>query len=104
MSKSYTKEFKQEAVRLAETSGKPKAEIAYDLGISESVLYRWLKKYGEQPTPAEQEQTLEELKAELKRVKRENEILRQERDVLKKLSAFAAKAQGKLSDDCGQPG
>jgi transposase len=96
MSKSYTKEFKQEAVRLAETSGKPKAEIAYDLGISESALYRWLKKYGEQPTPAEQEQTLEELKAELKRVKRENEILRQERDVLKKAISICSQGPGKV--------
>lgn len=96
MSKSYTKEFKQEAVRLAETSGKPKAEIAYDLGIRESALYRWLKKYGEQPTPAEQEQPLEELKAELKRVKRENEILRQERDVLKKAISICSQGPGKV--------
>ena len=90
MRKSYTKEFKQEAARLAETSGKSKAEIARELDISESALYRWVKKYGRQPTPAEQEKTLEELKAELKHVKRENEILRQERDVLKKaISIFS---------------
>ena len=54
MSKSYTKEFKQEAVRVAETSSKPKAEIAYDLGISEIALYCWLTKYGQPPTPIEQ--------------------------------------------------
>jgi transposase len=104
MSKSYTKEFKQETVRLVETSGKPKAEIAHDLGISESALYRWLKKYGQQPTVAEQSQSVEELKGELKRVKRENEILRQERDVLKRLSASAAQAPGELSDDRSQSG
>ena len=34
--KAYTKEFKIEAVRLAETSGKPITEIARDLGISDS--------------------------------------------------------------------
>ena len=33
---SYTKEFKQEAVQLVETSNKNKAEIARDLGISDS--------------------------------------------------------------------
>ena len=39
MSKSqptYSKEFKQEAVRLFETSGKSKTQIARDLGISDS--------------------------------------------------------------------
>jgi transposase len=35
---SYTKEFKQEAVQLVETSNKNKAEIARDLGISDSAL------------------------------------------------------------------
>ncbi len=35
---SYTKEFKQEAVQLVETSSKNKAEIARDLGISDSAL------------------------------------------------------------------
>lgn len=33
---SYTKEFKQEAVRLVESSNKTKSEIARDLGISDS--------------------------------------------------------------------
>jgi transposase len=96
MSKSYSKEFKQETVRLVETSGKPKAEIAHDLGISESALYRWLKKYGQQPTAAEQSQSLEELKGELKRVKRENDILRQERDVLKKAISICSQSPGRV--------
>lgn len=95
MSKSYTKEFKEEAVRLAETSDKPKAEIAHDLGISESALYRWLKKYGQQPTAVEQARSREELKAELKRVKRENEILRQERDILKKAISICSQSPGR---------
>ena len=35
---SYTQEFKQEAVRLVETSGRSKSAIAHDLGISDSSL------------------------------------------------------------------
>lgn len=42
---SYSKEFKQEAVRLVETSTKNKAEIARDLGISESALSKWCKEF-----------------------------------------------------------
>ena len=46
MTKTYTDEFKQDAVRLVETSGKPKTQVARDLEISESALYRWIKDYG----------------------------------------------------------
>lgn len=86
MTKTYTEEFKQDAVRLVETSGKPKTQVARELGVSESALYRWLKEYGTeqaQPTPANG-QSMKDLEAELKRLRRENEVLRQERDILKK--------------------
>jgi len=41
--KVYTKEFKEEAVRLAQTSGKPIAQIARELGISDSAIHGWRK-------------------------------------------------------------
>ena len=37
--RTFTPEFKQEAVRLLETSGKSGITIAKDLGISDTVLY-----------------------------------------------------------------
>ncbi len=37
---TFTKEFKHQAVQLVETSGKSKAQIAKDLGISDSALSR----------------------------------------------------------------
>lgn len=46
MTKPYTEEFKCDAVRLAETSGKAKVQVARELGVSETVLYRWIKDYG----------------------------------------------------------
>jgi transposase len=82
---SYTKEFKQEAVKLVETSSKCKSEIARDLGISDSALSKWCKEFaahGEQAFPGKGHQT--SLEEEIKQLKRENEILRQERDILKK--------------------
>ena len=39
----FTAEFKDEAVQLAHTSGKSKAQIARELGISDSALYSWCK-------------------------------------------------------------
>ena len=82
---SYTKEFKQEAVRLVETSDKNKAEIARDLGISDSALSKWCKEFvnaGDQAFPGKGHQT--ELEEKVKQLQRENEVLRQERDILKK--------------------
>ncbi len=82
---SYTKEFKQEAVRLVESSHKTKSEIARDLGISDSALSKWCKEWGtdgEQAFPGKGHQTA--LEEQVRRLQKENEILRQERDILKK--------------------
>ena len=41
--KTYTAEFKREAVRLAQTSGKPIAQVARELGISDTSIPEWRK-------------------------------------------------------------
>lgn len=88
----FTKEFEREAVRLAETSGRTRKEVAEDLGIGLSTLTRWLSRNRDagvnDPSPRKSE---EDMAAELKRLRRENEILRQERDILKKATAFFAR-------------
>ena len=86
MAKTYSEEFKQDAVRLVETSGKAKSQVARDLGISESALYRWIKTYGtvQEQTATSHGQMVKDLETELKRLRRENEVLRQGRDILKK--------------------
>ena len=88
----YTVEFKQEAVRLVESSGKSVAQIARELGIHDNMLYRWRRELGSggaAPT-SHPGQSPTELEAEVKRLRRENEVLRQERDVLKKaISIFS---------------
>jgi transposase len=82
--RTYPEEFKREAVRLMETSGKRIAEIARDLGINDNNLYRWRGVYGNQ-SQANTNGGGAEMEAELKRLRRENEVLRQERDILKRL-------------------
>ena len=91
MSKSqpnYTKEFKQQAVQLFETSGKTKTQIARDLGISDSALSKWCKEFGEQGEDAfsgkGHRTAIEE---ENRKLRREVEFLRQEREILKKRDA-----------------
>ncbi len=39
--KTYTKEFKLEAIRLMEESGRPSSEVAMELGIRRNQLYKW---------------------------------------------------------------
>jgi transposase len=88
-SRTFTQEFKQEAVRLLETSGKSGTALAKDLGISDSVLYRWRKELhanGAEAFPGKGHQT--ELEEEVRRLRRENDLLRQERDILKRAAIF----------------
>ena len=83
--KTYTKEFKIEAVRLLKRSGRSQEAIAEELGTSSSSLSRWKKKYsedGEDAFPGRGNLTPE--KERIRQLERENEILRQERDILKK--------------------
>ena len=91
--RKHSEEFKKEAVRLALESGKPKAVLARELGISVSLLYAWIKKYDEATSRG---LTVEEHKAEqeeMKRLKFENKKLQQEIAILKKAAAYFAKDQ-----------
>ena len=87
----FTKEFRDEAVRLALTSGRSRREIAEDLGIGLSTLRHWLDRRREREIDDPPEERQEDMAAELKRLRRENEILRQEREILKRATAFFAK-------------
>jgi putative transposase len=58
--RTFTKEFKQEAVQLVKTSGKSMAQLARDLGIADSTLHHWCKQFsehGEQAFPGSGHQT-----------------------------------------------
>lgn len=83
--KTYTKEFKLEAIRLMVESDRSSSEIAMQLGIRRNQLYKWkeqMSKKGDVPSakkgrPKKDDQSeLVKVKQELKRVKEENEILK----------------------------
>ena len=92
--RTFTKEFKLEAVQLAQSSQKSLTQIANDLGIADSTLHHWCKQFGEHgehsfvgsghQLPQEEE---------LRHLQRENELLRQERDVLKKAIGIFSRDQ-----------
>ena len=81
--RSFSREFKFEAVRLVTEGGMSLAQAARDLGVRESVLGRWRKQLAEDPEEAfPGKGRLKSQDEELRRLRRENEILRQERDIV----------------------
>ena len=90
--RKYDREFKMEAVRLYESSGKSMRAIEQELGVTPYLLAKWVQEYRQGETrafPGKGRLPAEE--AELKRLRRENEVLRQERDILKKVVAIFSK-------------
>ena len=87
--RTYSREFKLEAVRLLETSGRGVGELERELGIGSGCLGDWrdaFRREGEQAFPGKRH-----LGAEAQRIReleREVAILRQERDILKKAVAI----------------
>lgn len=90
--RKYTREFKLEAIRLAEQSELSGAEVARQLGIHRNVLYKWQKKFFDEGLAAFPGQgKSRENDDEVLRLRRELAEARQERDILKKAITFFAK-------------
>jgi len=87
----FTNEFEADAVRLVQTSGRTQREVADDLGIGLSTLVRWIGRSRDRLINEPLKPGSEDVASELKRLRRENEILRQERDILKRATAFFVK-------------
>ena len=92
MARAYSASFKAEAVKLALAGKTSKARIAKELGININSLDAWIRKYKESLGEIDPRRK-ESLEEEVKRLRKENEILRQERDILKKAAAYFAKEQ-----------
>ena len=89
--RKFTQEFKDDAVSLVIDQGYNCAEVARRLGVSDNNVNRWVREY-RQRNEIESADGLspEEMKAELKRLRKENKRLEMERDILKKAAAFFA--------------
>jgi transposase len=83
--RSYSREFKIEAVALVTKGGLSISHAARDLGISQTVLGRWKKQFEADPEQAfPGKGKLKPQDEELARLRRELAIVREERDILKK--------------------
>lgn len=91
--KKYTREFKEEALRLVDEGKKPLSQIARELGIRADLLYSWKSRRGatensDDAFPGNGVGTGEA--EEIRRLKRKLEQVQQERDFLKKAAAYFA--------------
>ena len=87
--RSFSEEFKRDAVSLVTDQGYSLAEAARSLGLHPNLIRNWKQKF----MSDNKDQTVlsEDEKAELKRLREEVRKLRMERDILKKATAFFAK-------------
>jgi transposase len=87
--RAFAAEYKAEVVTLCRGGGKSIGAIARDLGISETVVRRWMAQ-AEVDSGQRAGLTTGE-RAELSQLRRENRILREERDILKRATVFFAR-------------
>ena len=91
--RSFTPEFKAEAVRIARTPGKTIPKVARELDLTETALRAWVKQAEANEHPDPQGPLTTDERAELTRLRRELRTVEQERDFLKKTAAYFARNQ-----------
>lgn len=90
--RTFSHEYKLEAVRLVRDRGVSVAQASRDLGVHENVLRKWVKDWDADPKQAFPGQgQMKPEQAELERLRREVAKLKAERDILKKAAAYFAK-------------
>jgi transposase len=93
--KTYTAEFKREAVRLVTHQGYTWNQAASSIDVNVNLLRKWktqLEEQGHEAFPGQGHQSPEQ--EELRRLRQENQRLRMERDILKKAAQFFANESG----------
>jgi transposase len=93
--RSFTEEYKRQAVELVVSSRRSVTAVAKELGLRDSVLRRWVDKFRQEPASAAWRPTTQatpsaDQASEIARLRQENERLRMERDILKKSIAIFA--------------
>jgi transposase len=87
--RSYTEEFKIEALELLKSSGKSAGQIERELGITPGMLLKWRDRYQvvsqDAQKPGLEPSDLEAAKREIKRLQRELREVAEEREILKKV-------------------
>ena len=87
----FSEEFKRDALRLVVEEGYTFKAAAAAVGVGDQSLRAWHAKYAPPPEPCGENATLEELRQENQRLRRELRRAELEREILKKATAYFAK-------------
>jgi len=90
--RTFTQEYKDQAVSLVLDSGRSIAEVARSIDVHELTLGKWVKKAREAGR-VQGKDLSETERGELERLRKENAVLRMERDFAKKVATWFAKEQ-----------
>lgn len=85
----YPLEFRREAVELVRLSGRPVAQVAGEIGVSDMTLRNWLKQA--EIDEGKRDGLSSSEREELTSLRKEVRTLRMEREILKKAAAFFAR-------------
>ena len=86
--RKFTDEFKAETVKLIRESGRTVGSVARELDLTETAVRNWVKTA---ESSGSTETLLPDERAELRRLRKENQELRMEKEILRKATAFFAK-------------
>jgi transposase len=89
--RQFTEEFKQDAVRLVVSEDYSFAAAAKAVGVGEQSLRKWHARLAPKPPPCGEDASQDELREEIKRLRRELRRAEMEREILKKATAYFAK-------------
>jgi transposase len=89
--RTFTKEFREEAIRLVKRGDRTMAEIGRNLGVSDKTLWNWSHRADVDAGKGRPGELTTTEREELRKLRRENAQLREEREILKKATAFFAK-------------
>lgn len=88
---TYSDEFKQDAVRLVVEQGYSFKAACQAVGVCDATLRAWHAKLAPPPEPCGEDASLDELKAENARLRKQLKRAELEREILKKATAYFAK-------------
>jgi transposase-like protein len=92
--RSFTPEFKAEAVRLCRVGDRTIRQVASDLDLTETALREWVKRGDEVASAANAGAVTQDERDELRELRKRVKRLEMEREILKKATAFFAKENG----------
>ena len=86
--RTFSAEFKADAVALCQAGDRTITQVAKDLDLTETALRSWVKKAEAATLPSGKSELTAGEREELKALRRENQELRRDREILKKAAAF----------------